>query len=460
MAEKGAIVTGSKKRADPAETESAQAVGLEPTGGSLARREDPQAQLARLDRDAFNVLQPVISVEGDAVSPLLVSSIQFVRVNADEKAGDTYHDPRFAPLWTDDGKLVPAKTRYALTAQAIGRIAAAAGVKWIPEQTCMVPGSRERRANGHVYLRYKATGAIRQPNGEWYWEPVEVEIDTQDEAEEIAATYRRQIRDGRNKYLYGKNRGKVRFVEDDVPDMVEREIMQLRRFILRHAETKAKSRAIRRLLSLPQTFSHDEISRPFAVPRLLYRPDFADPMQLEQAQISGQRAERGLYGGLPELGPELGTTSPTGPAGAGVEPSSSTDEVGEEGEAGTPEDPVHEIGPLKGKRFSELVTTDKGRKALEDVRENAPRPKLRALAKYWLEKPSAVVESDPSGGPAPAAGGEPAPAGVEPHPFVGEEGEGCTVEGCGYAAENPVHAGQSELLPQTASGKRRSLQGH
>jgi hypothetical protein len=422
----------------------------------------------------------VISVEGDAVSPMLVQSIQFVRVNADEKAGDVYHDPRFAPLWMEKGAIVPAKTRYALTAQAIGRIAANAGVKWIPEQTGMIPGSRERRPNGHVYLRYKATGAVRQPNGEWYWEPTEVEIDTQDEAEEIAATYRRQIRDGRNKYLYGDKRGQERFTADDVAGMVEREIMQLRKFVLRHAETKAKTRAIRRLLSLPQTFSHEEIERPFAVPRLLYRPDFADPLQLEQAQIEGQRAERSLYGGLPELGT---MTSPAGaaPAGAGVETSSRSELAGDSpgkgaepakgGRSGSAppkpgggenkaEDPTLDLAgsPHHGKRFSWLAVH--ARKALEDVQENARSPKLRAIARFWFEQsPASAQESSAEGAVDESPAGAGLPDGLEPHSFVGtDESIGCAYPGCGWAIENPIHhAGQAQLLEPPS---RRSRAGH
>jgi hypothetical protein len=394
-----------RKAAAPAE---ASATGAARAGtradATIAPAEDVSTELARLDPKRFNVLSPVLSVESGAVSPVLVTSIQFITIDPVEKHGDVYHDPRFA-AWNSD----PKKAHYALTAQGIGKIGAAAGVKWIPDQTGMVPGSRERRPNGHVYLRFRATAALRQPNGEWYWETAEVEIDTEDEAEDFEATYRRQVREGRNVYKSGPKQGKPRFHEEDIPEMVRREVLQLRKFIIRHAETKAKSRVIRRLLSLGQVFDHDAISRPFAVPRLLYRPEFADPLELERVQIEGRRAERAIFGpgaALParsslagsretsgagvESGPEGATPARTG----GPAEATASERAGASGEASAAptanklEDPAIE----DGRRFSDLAVND--RAVLEEIAKASTSPKRRALAKHWLEHAGQAAAPD------------------------------------------------------------------
>jgi hypothetical protein len=243
---------------------------------------EPGTGLARLDEYAakdYNVLRPVIDVVdgGAASSPYLVESIALLSISPKPEASETYHDFRYAN--EHDGK-------FALSSLGLAKIASAAGIKWIPELCGVV--ERQRHADGHVYIRFRAGAGIRQPNGEWHVETGEKEIDTADEAEKLEDTYRRKLKSGRAK-----------FKEEDIPDMVRREILQLREHILGHAETKAKSRAIRRILALKQVYTTAELKRPFVVPKLVFRPDLADPLQLEQVQIEGRRATASLYGELP-----------------------------------------------------------------------------------------------------------------------------------------------------------------
>src|SRR5947209_8767240 len=114
-------------------------------GGRMGKEQEPGAALATLDeyeaRGGYNVLHPVVQViDGGAISPVLYESVSLVRINP--SAGDTYNDYRYA----NEGQGL-----YALSGLALGKIAAAAGVKWIPD-LCRVE-ERTRSADGHLYIR-------------------------------------------------------------------------------------------------------------------------------------------------------------------------------------------------------------------------------------------------------------------------------------------------------------------
>src|SRR5205085_992667 len=201
--------------------------------------------------------------------------------------------------------------KRALSALALTKLANAAGIKWIPE-LCKVL-ERTRRDDG-TYIRFQAGGAVRQPNGEWHVEIAEKDLDTADAAEQLEDGYRRKLKAGRAK-----------FSEDDIPEMVRREILQLREFLLGHVETKAKNRVIRRFLELRQTYTVQELAKPFAVPRLVYRPDLADPLQLERVQLEGRQASEDLFGKTPSPLPSTGSGETAAPEASS--PDSSESEV-------------------------------------------------------------------------------------------------------------------------------------
>jgi len=360
------------------------------------------SELATLDdyrkAGGFNVLAPVVELASreSAVSPYLVESVAAVKINALPASGEIYNDWRYAP--ERDGL-------YALSGLGLAKIAAAAGITW--DLSLTGPQERVRRPSGHVYLRYRAVGAIRQPNGEWHREAAEKEIDTEDEAEQVEDAYRRKLAAGR-----------ARFSEADIPDMVRREVLQLREFILGHAETKAKNRVIRRLLALKQVYTREELERPFAVPRLIYRPDLADPAVAERTQVEGSRAAAALYGepfelaekAAEEVDPgqvatgEPDSTEEAPPAEAGGEGGQTREEpppppaaqagfdeaVSEEwpevAGAGSgdrpPADPMLDSGQHRGKRFSQVAVEDPA--WLLGLADNT-RSKIReALARAWV----------------------------------------------------------------------------
>lgn len=363
------------------------------------------------------ILHPVTITDEGAFSPMLRESVSVVQINTALDAGEVYHEPRYAKQDFRD----ESKSRFALTAGGLNKIAAAAGIKWVPEGCDVV--ERERRGR-HVYIRYRATGAVRQPNGEWHLEVAEKEIDTEDVEERMTEQDRRQWEkwagkkvDERRTPYWIKDLG-----TDAVPDDVERairervrqQILQLKEFLLGHAETKAKNRVIRRLLDVKQTYAASELAKPFVVPRLVYRPDLTDPRELERVQFEGRRAAAELYGGaspvssssegLAEVRSLPDRSSPPSREEAGGKGDAEVTEVpasekgrttgtsakpakqpeADDGPHPPKEDPVMEEGPahIKGERMSRVAEIDPS--YLRGLLQNTRAAKKREVIEGWL----------------------------------------------------------------------------
>lgn len=150
-------------------------------------------------------------------------------------AAETYELP--------GGKLGLAKT-------ALDRIAAAAGVDWDP-RLC---GRLDDAYDPH-YCHYRAVGSVRTFDGSIRTITGEVEIDARDgspQIEEIITKAKRNDRDPRS------------------------QILELRKFLLRHAESKAKNRAIRSL-GLRTAYDRAELSKPFIVAKPMFTGASDDP---------------------------------------------------------------------------------------------------------------------------------------------------------------------------------------
>lgn len=414
--------------AAPAANGSRQTSTSAMDSATLARTSSVGKELAldQYDPDSFNILAPVLVVrqEGADVSPLLTESVSIVEIHGPD-SGDVYNDFRYAN--ERDGK-------FALTSLALARIAAAAGVKWIPDMCKIL--TRERRPDGNVYIAYQAGAGIRTLNGEWHIEIASKEIDTADVAEQMAEVDRRtydRMRTQDRAPAWVKTLGRdasTAALEKAIEGRVRQQILQLREHLLSHAETKAKSRVIRRILSLRQVYTKAELGRPFVVPRLVYRPDLTNPLELERVQVEGRRAAAELYGddvsplSSTRSGPgEVAATAELPPAASGPEPSGVGRAGGDRetagggsgkgaaatasgptpkvasspprddamrGEAAAPSepeqpksDPLIEGGPYAGQRYSEVVQIDPG--YLKAIAAEARAKARREVAQAWLD---------------------------------------------------------------------------
>jgi len=208
------------------------------------------------------------------------------------------------------GKFSPGKRPLMAIANALGII-------WDPRTTHIIE-STERKA------RAKATGAMRKPNGEWVVisEEKTVDLDAfedeqriakEDDAEKGPITGWEQNERGKSYPTRGKWTSSAE-KSTSIEREVRKAMLQYRKFKDERAMTGAKERVIREFVALKNTYSRDELSKPFAFPRVI--PDTAKMLEhpeVRQAAIEKMTGSvTSLFGPQPTSAvPQLTTgTSP------------------------------------------------------------------------------------------------------------------------------------------------------
>jgi hypothetical protein len=259
---------------------------------------NPAVVSARLRElaEAFHLVTPVTSV--DALPPGCGVSISYVTVNADASSGG----PK---------EVYSVGDRLGLSGDTLKRIAAAAGVDWDPLQS----GRLDDGSDPH-YCHYRAVGHVRSFDGSLRTLTGEVEIDARDTSPQIEEII--------TKAKNATDRNGQPKPRDPGP-----QILELRKFLLRHAESKAKNRAIADM-GVKRSYAPAELTKAFAVARIVWTGQTDDPtLRREFARMHAERMMDGaaaLYGrhqpSLPQARPaphalpELRGHAPP-PAGSG-----------------------------------------------------------------------------------------------------------------------------------------------
>src|SRR5690606_27908444 len=170
--------------------------------------------------------------------------------------------------------------RLGLAGDTLNRIAAAAGLTWDPHAS----GRLDDGSDPH-YCHYRAVGHVRHFDGSIRTVTGEVEIDAREgspQIEEIRSKAAARARKDNRKNDGG-----------------EAQIRELRKFLLRHAESKAKNRAIA-CMGVKRSYAPAELQKPFAVARLMWTGQTDDPeLRREFARMHAERMLDGtaaLYG--------------------------------------------------------------------------------------------------------------------------------------------------------------------
>jgi hypothetical protein len=226
-----------------------------------ASMHDPAAVTAKLQElsAGYHMVGPATKVDGMPAGCGV--AIAFVTVNPDaskEGPGDVYH----------------VGDKLALSGATLAKIGAAAGVSWLPQQC----GRLDNGSEPH-YCHYRAVGQVRNFDGSVRVLTGEVEIDA---------------RDG------GAAEVEIRTKAVDRADKGDSQLLELRKFLLRHAERKAKNRAIADM-GVKRAYTKAELEKPFAVARLMFTGQSDDPelrrmfaAKTADAMLGGMAA---LYGG-------------------------------------------------------------------------------------------------------------------------------------------------------------------
>jgi hypothetical protein len=159
---------------------------------------------------------------------------------------------------------IPGGNKLGLGKTALDKIAGAAGVSWVPDQSRRLDDGSDPH-----YCHYKAVGRVRDFDGTVRVIQGEVEIDARD----------------------GSAQGSAK------------ELAQVRKFILRHAESKAKNRAIRSL-GVRTSYTEAELRKPFVVAKVQFTGESSDPeirkMFAAKTADAFLGSHAALYGGRPE----------------------------------------------------------------------------------------------------------------------------------------------------------------
>lgn len=196
------------------------------------------------------------------------------------KYGDKYPAGEVVPI--QGGKVM-------LTAPALKKIQSAAGVDWDTEES----GRLDDASDPH-YCAYLAVGWVKNFDGTPRRISGEVDIDT---------------REDRHGNPIGpaavdiRTKAKTRHTKPgETNDGGDSQLLELRKFLVRQAQTKAKSRAIVDLIGT-RSFTVEQLEKPFAVARLMLTGQTNDPVLkrlfAERMLDSMLGSSRALFGRTP-----------------------------------------------------------------------------------------------------------------------------------------------------------------
>ena len=252
------------------------------------------------------------------ISPFYSYHVEIVPCDTGNTSGDifkvgTANTGRKGP----DGKDIWADV-YALTKPMLNKLAMAAGIQFNPDQTFGV------RVDQYTY-RAKAQGAMRKSDGTTRTETDQKEICLKDEEDKYRIEFMDKAANGITDEKQAKEAAKIfkgeyrrlknkwgREVQGYVIDPSERDryidrsvmvnMALLRKTWAEKAMTGAKLRVIRALLGLKGTYTIEELSRGFAIPTVVFSPDYSDPMIRQAMLTSGINGVTNMFGGrAPEV---------------------------------------------------------------------------------------------------------------------------------------------------------------
>lgn len=268
---KGGAVETPAATTTPVPSPTAQSIERRPATGvqSLGQAiHDPAAVTAHLAQlaAAYHMVTPATRI--DALPPGCGVSITYVTVDPNPNKGGP-------------GEVYSLADKLGLSGTTLARIGAAAGIDWDTERS----GRLDNGSDPH-YVHFRAVGLVRNFDGSIRTLSGEVEIDAREGSPQIE-----EIR------IKAKRR--------EGGDGGASQILELRKFILRHAESKAKNRAIAGM-GVKRSYNPAELTKPFAVARLMFTGETSDPMlrrvfaeKTADAMIGGMAAMYGKTPGLP-----------------------------------------------------------------------------------------------------------------------------------------------------------------
>lgn len=260
----------------------------------------------------YNLLVPTAT--DVQLNPFYKFHVEEVPVDLGENSGDIFkvgsvktgkQDERGKDIWEDV---------FSLSKPLLNKMAMAAGIQFNPKETY---GERIDR----VTYRAQAQGAMRKADGTARTETDQKVICLEDEEEkyriEFADKAAKGITDEKqaqaaaeifsgqwveSKNKWGKKCQAFVIAKEDRDRYIDRSVMVnmalLKKTWAEKAMTGAKLRVIRALLGVKGTYTKAELQKNFAIPTVIFSPDFSDP-QVRQAMLTqGMNSVNNMFGTL------------------------------------------------------------------------------------------------------------------------------------------------------------------
>jgi hypothetical protein len=213
----------------------------------------------------FNVLTPFAAISGIAAQHGIVRSVvqldlraQYASDPSREHGGDLYGGTPWlkgGPKGADDEQLAPSR-------KGLRKIADCAGISYTTLRV-------DPYTIQHFWM-FKAVGSFRGVDGSVVTREATMEWDLRDGSERINGWKPDQVKEGRKNGL-------------------------------RNCESRAINALIRDCCGLKQSYTRNELKKPFLVVRVAFQPDMNDPDQRRMVAEAGLRSTSMLFGGAPAL---------------------------------------------------------------------------------------------------------------------------------------------------------------
>lgn len=258
----------------------------------------------------YNLLIPTAT--DVQLNPFYKFHVEEVAVDLSETSGDIFKVGSIDTGRKDDRDNKIYADAFSLSKPLLNKLAMAAGIQFNPEQTY---GERIDR----VTYRAHAQGAMRKADGTCRTETDQKEICLEDEEEkyriEFADKAARGITDDKQakaaaeifkgtwtkaKNKYGKTVDAYVIDEADREKYIERSVMVnmslLKKTWAEKAITGAKLRVIRALLGVKGTYTKEELQKNFAIPTVVFSPDYSDPAVRQAILTQGISSVNNMFG--------------------------------------------------------------------------------------------------------------------------------------------------------------------
>ena len=262
----------------------------------------------------YNLLVPTAT--DVQLNPFYKFHVEEVPVDLGENSGDIFkvgsvktgkQDERGKDIWEDV---------FSLSKPLLNKMAMAAGIQFNPKETY---GERIDR----VTYRAQAQGAMRKADGTARTETDQKVICLEDEEEkyriEFADKATKGITDEKqaqaaaeifsgqwveSKNKWGKKCQAFVIAKEDRDRYIDRSVMVnmalLKKTWAEKAMTGAKLRVIRALLGVKGTYTKAELQKNFAIPTVIFSPDYSDPQVRQAMLMQGMNSVNNMFG-MPQI---------------------------------------------------------------------------------------------------------------------------------------------------------------